>query len=160
MICYHGQARKHGGILVTWVYDEIGYAGAILDEFCLRNLAGNAVGWVFGLSVFSLEGDHIGWSEGGVLYDIENKVLGFVPGAAGLALEAAALAPEPPLPKFNKRPCVPLLRGRSARPAGGGWSSRSLGQYLSLNGVPPTRSSVIAQRPPGTGHGLSHECCN
>jgi hypothetical protein len=146
--------------LVTWVYDEIGCAGAILDEFCLRNLAGNAVGWVFGLSVFSLKGEHIGWSEGGVLFDIENKVLGFVPGAAGLALEAPGLAPEPALPKFNKRPCVPLLRGRSARPAGGGWSSHCLGDYLSFNGVPAARTSFLAQRPPGSGHELAHKYCN
>jgi hypothetical protein len=141
-------------MLITWIYDEIGCAGAILDEFCLRNLAGNAVGWVFGLSVFSLNGEHIGWSEDGVFYDIENKVLGFMPAATGLALERPGQAPEPVLPKFDKRPCVPLLRGRSARPAGRGWSCSSLGDYLSCNGVPPARAPFLPQRPPGAGHDL------
>ncbi len=84
--------------MVTWVVDEIGCAGAILDEFCIRNLAGNTVGWVFGLSVFSLKGEHIGWYEDGVFYDIENNVLGFIPGAKGLALECPALAAEPAMP--------------------------------------------------------------
>lgn len=157
---HHGQTRKHGGNLITWIYDEIGCAGAILDEFCLRNLAGNAVGWVFGLSVFSLNGEHIGWSEDGVFYDIENQVLGFVPGATGLKLESPAQAPQPVLPKFNKRPCVPLLRGRRARPAGRGWSSFSVGDYLAFNGVPSARAPFLSQRPPGTACDLPRKSCN
>ena len=121
---------------MTWVVDEIGCAGAILDEFCIRNLCGNTVGWVFGLSMFSLNGEHIGWYEDGVFYDIQNNVLGFIPGARGLVLDAPALAPPPAAPAFSKRPCVPVLRGRSARPAGKGWSGFCLSTYLSHSGVP------------------------
>ncbi len=139
--------------MVTWVYDEIGCAGAILDEFCIRNLSGNTVGWVFGLSVFSLKGEHIGWFEDGVFFDIENNVLGFLPGATGLPLEAPALASEPPVPVLGKRPCVPGLRGRTARPAGRGWSTFCLATYLAFPGVPVARAPFIL-RPPTIGHEL------
>lgn len=142
--------RKRGGILVTWVYDEIGCAGAILDEFCIRNLAGKAIGWVFGLSVFSLNGEHIGWYEGGVFYDIENNVVGFIPGATGLALECPALAPEPALPTFSKRPYVPGLRGRTVRPAGKGWSAFCLATYLSFPGLPSARAPFVGHRVPAS----------
>lgn len=144
--------------MVTWVYDEIGCAGAILDEFCIRNLAGNTVGWVFGVSVFSLKGEHIGWYEDGVFYDIANNVLGFIPGASGLSLDCPALAAEPALPAFSKRPYVPGLRGRAARPAGKGWSTFCLATYLSFTGVPSARTPFIPHRltgAPGAGHDLS-----
>jgi hypothetical protein len=135
MISDRRHARTAGGTLITWIYDDIGCPGAILDEFCIRNLAGHPVGWVFGLSMFSLGGEHLGWAEDGVFYDIDNRVLGFVPGATGLALAAPALAPEPPLPVLSKRPCVPGLRGRSSRPAGKGWSTSSLASYLACGGA-------------------------
>jgi hypothetical protein len=122
--------------LVTWVYDEIGCAGALLDEFCIRNLSGNTVGWVFGVSMFSLKGEHIGWYEDGVMYDIQNKVLGFVPGAKGLSLEMPALAAEPAMPVLSKRPYVPTLRGRAPRPRCTGWSSSTLASYLEQRPVP------------------------
>lgn len=140
-----------GGNLATWVYDEIGCAGAILDEFCVRNLAGNTVGWVFGLSVFSLKGDHIGWFEDGVFYDVENNVLGFLPGARGLPLDAPALAPQPALPGFSKRPYVPTLRGRTARPAGKGWSTFCLATYLAFTEVPSARTAYVPRRSAGAG---------
>ncbi len=158
MISLSTLTRKHGGILVTWVYDEIGCPGAILDEFCIRNLSGNAVGWVFGLSVFSVKGEHIGWYEDEVFYDIENNVLGFIPGAHGLKLECPPLAAEPALPAFGKRPYVPTLRGRTARPAGKGWSTFCLATYLSFNGVPSARAPFVAHRlatVKGAGYDLS-----
>lgn len=142
--------------MVTWVYDEFGCAGAILDDFCIRNLAGNTVGWVFGLSVFSLKGDHIGWFEDGVFYDVENNALGFLPGTASLALDCPALAAEPTLPAFSKRPYVPTLRGRRARRAGRGWSTFCLATYLSFHGLPSQRTAFIP-RGPGAGPGASHE---
>ncbi|QYF93348.1 hypothetical protein KY495_22180 [Massilia sp. PAMC28688] len=135
--------------MATWVYDEIGCAGAILDEFCIRNLAGNTVGWVFGLSVFSLKGDHIGWFEDGVFYDVENNVLGFLADARGLPLEPPALAPEPPLPALSKRPYVPTLRGRTARPVGKGWSTFCLATYLAFTEVPSARTPFVPRRPVG-----------
>ena len=141
---------------MTWVVDEIGCAGAILDEFCIRNLAGNTVGWVFGLSVFSLKGEHIGWYEDGVFYDIQNKVLGFIPGAKGLGLEAPALAPPPAIPAFSKRPYVPALRGRTARPAGKGWSGFSLSSYFSYSGVRCAGGRFIPQLRAGLPSG-NHE---
>ncbi len=116
--------------MLIWVYDEIGCAGAILDEFCLRSLAGKTVGWVFGLSVFSLKGEHIGWFEDGIVYDIGNRALGFVPGAEALALALPALAPVPAMPVFSKRPHVPGLRARAARPRANGWSAHGLDAYL------------------------------
>lgn len=134
--------------MATWVYDEIGCAGAILDEFCLRNLAGHSVGWVFGLSVFSLKGEHIGWFEEGVLYDIQNQVLGFVQSARGLQLESPALGPEPAMPALAKRPCAPTLRGRTARPCGsGGWSHVCLATYLEYGPIPERRSGYIPRWP-------------
>lgn len=139
--------RERGGLLITWVVDDIGCAGAILDEFCIRNLCGDTVGWVFGLSVFSLKGEHIGWYEDGVFYDIENNVLGFIPGARGLALECPALAPAPSAPLFAKRPYVPTLRGRAPRPAGQGWSAFCLSTYLSFSGLPSAHVSSFAHRP-------------
>ena len=142
--------------MVTWVYDEIGCAGAILDDFCIRNLAGHTVGWVFGLSVFSLKGEHIGWFEDGVFYDIENNLLGFLPGASGLTVDAPALAPEPTLPAFSKRPCVPGLRGRATRRKGRGWSTFCLATYLSYNGLPVPRTSYLA-RLPSTPASPSHD---
>ncbi len=123
-------AQAVGDTLVTWVYDESGCAGAILDEFCIRNVGGSTVGWVFGVSVFSLKGEHIGWFEDGVLFDVENKVLGFVPSAKGLVLRKPVLAPAPVMPPFTKRPCAPTLRGRSMRLRGSGWSSACLASYL------------------------------
>jgi len=126
--------------LVTWIYDEIGCAGAILDDFCLRNLHGHTVGWVFGLSVFSLKGEHIGWYDDGAIFDIHNNVLGFIAGAPGLPLEQPALAPEPALPAFSKRPHVPALRGRVTRPSGKRWSAFSLTAYLAAGAAPATVS--------------------
>jgi hypothetical protein len=133
--------------LVTWIYDEIGCAGAVLDDFCIRNLAGNTVAWVFGLSVFSLRGEHIGWYEDGVLFDIHNRILGFIPGATGLRTEPPALAPEPPLPAFSKRPHVPTLRGRVARPSGRGWSASCLASYLDLADMPSAAAGYLPRVP-------------
>lgn len=140
--------RQRGGNLITWVVDDIGCPGAILDDFCIRNLAGDTVGWVFGISVFSLKGEHIGWYEEGVLYDIENKVLGCIPGATGLAFACPALAPELAAPAFAKRPHVPALRGRAVRPAGRGWSSFCLSTYLSPAGLSATGVPFMARRAP------------
>lgn len=138
-------ARSLGGIVVTFVYDELGCPGAILDEFCLRNLAGHTVGWVFGLSVFSLKGEHIGWFEDGIIFDVANKAIGFVPGAK-TALDLPALADEPPMPVFSKRPCVPTLRGRTARPRGYGWSAQSLCSYLAFGERPVAMTAYLPRR--------------
>ena len=132
---------------MTWIYDEIGCAGAILDEFCIRNLAGHTVGWVFGLSVFSLKGEHIGWFEDGIVFDIDNKVLGFVPGAKLAPAEAPPLASQPATPVFSKRPHVPTLRGRAARPHAQGWSRHSLAGYLSRATAPAARALFIPHLP-------------
>jgi hypothetical protein len=144
--------------LVTWVYDEIGCAGAILDEFCLRNLSGDTVGWVFGLSVFSLKGEHIGWFEDGALFDVDNKVLGFVPGAVA-ALELPALAPEPPMPVLSKRPYVPTLRGRTARARGTGWSAHSLASYLAHGPTPVARAAFMPRIPGGAAPCAGEHSC-
>ena len=132
---------------MSWIYDEIGCAGAILDEFCIRSLAGHTVGWVFGLSVFSLKGEHIGWFEDGIVFDIDNKVLGFVPGADLAAAELPPLASQPATPVFSKRPHVPALRGRAARPHAQGWSQHSLAGYLSRATAPAGRALFIPQLP-------------
>lgn len=115
----------------------------ILDEFCIRNLAGHTVGWVCGLSVFSLKGEHVGWCEAGAFYDVDNRLLGFVPGATGLALELPALAPEPLIPALSKRPCVPTLRGRSARPRCSGWSRHCLADYFAFADLPGARAPFM-----------------
>jgi hypothetical protein len=141
--------------LLSLVYDEIGCPGALLDEFCIRNLSGHTVGWVFGLSVFSLKGEHIGWFEEGAFYDIDNKVLGFLPGAAGLALELPPLAPEPLIPVLGKRPCVPTLRGRSARPRGTGWSRHCLADYFAFADMPGARAPFL---PRIAGHSAPPAC--
>ena len=140
--------------MLTWVYDEIGCAGAILDDFCIRNLSGHTVGWIFGVSMFSLKGEHIGWCEEGVLFDLHNNVLGFVPDASGLRLDMPALAAEPPMPAFSKRPCVPGLRARSKRPAGRGWAQVCLATYLERAGVAPVAAPF---RVPMLGH--AHAAC-
>ena len=137
--------------MLTWVYDEIGCAGAILDEFCIRNLCGATVGWVFGVSVFSLKGEHIGWFEDGVLFDMDNKVLGFIPGARGLLLDMPELGPTPALPVFSKRPYAPTLRGRTARPHGAGWSPSVLASYIEHRQVPAGCAGFMA-RAAGAGH--------
>jgi hypothetical protein len=129
--------------LATWVYDEIGCAGAILDEFCVRNLSGDTVAWVFGVSLFSRTGEHIGWCEEGVFYDIDNCVLGFLPDAKGPVPDMPGLASEPAMPRFSKRPCVPTLRGRSVRGRGQGWSSRCLSSYLAFATVPTLGAPFI-----------------
>lgn len=116
--------------MVTWMYDETGTAGAILDEFCLRSTDGTPLAWVFGVSVFALKGEHIGWFEHGVLFDVDNNKLGFVAGAIGLGGASPQLADAPPLPRFAKRPYVPALRARLARPVGGSWSCHQLADYL------------------------------
>lgn len=130
--------------MITWVYDEIGCPGVILDDFCIRSLAGHTVGWVFGLSVFSLKGEHIGWCEDGVFYDIENKVIGVIPDAPGMPVDMPGLAPEPALPAFSKRPYVPSLRARSARPRAYGWSAHGLAAYFAPNRVP---AAAVAYHP-------------
>lgn len=121
----------------------------ILDDFCIRNTSGNTVGWVFGLSMFSLKGDHIGWCEEGVFYDIENNILGFVPDAAGMPLATPGLAPEPPMPAFSKRPYVPGLHARSARPRGSCWSVHSLVEYFAPNRVPASTGMYRLPLRPG-----------
>ncbi len=120
--------------MVTWIYDEAGNAGAILDEFCLRSLDGLPLAWVFGVSVFSIKGEHIGWFEHGILFDVRNNKLGFLQGALGQGSAAASLRAPPALPPFSKRPCVPALRARRARPGAAGWSSASLADYLERGG--------------------------
>ena len=114
----------------TWVFDETGVAGAILDEFCVRTTLGEPAAWLFGLSLFSITGEHIGWCEDGVLFDVDNRMLGFVPGAPGLAHDFPAMLAPPPMPTLSKRPHVPTLRARPARPARSGWSTCALGDYL------------------------------
>ncbi|UUZ54745.1 hypothetical protein LP419_01475 [Massilia sp. H-1] len=142
--------------MLTWIYDDIGCAlSAILDDSCIRNLAlSNTVGWVFGLSVFSLKGEHIGWFEEGVLFDIHNNVLGFIPGAAHRCLEAPALEGRTGAAGLQKRPQVPNLRGRIARPAGRAWSAFCLSSYLDLADLPPSRSLHVPGAGPGT-----ERCC-
>lgn len=114
---------------MTWIFDETGKAGAILDEFCIRNLDGAPQAWVFGVSVFSLKGEHIGWFEHGVLFDIHNDRLGFLKGALGVSGHVA-LQPPSAFPAFAKRPCVPALRARRSRPVSAGWSGERLADYL------------------------------
>lgn len=135
---------------MTWLYDGTGTAGAILDEFCLRSTDGAPMAWVFGVSVFGLKGEHIGWFEHGVLFDVDNHKLGFLAGAIGLAGAVPPLAGPPPLPKFAKRPYVPALRARLARPSGGGWSRHRLAEYLdrSERGVPGAAPPVPAAHGP------------
>ncbi|MDM5176907.1 hypothetical protein PO883_06810 [Massilia sp. DJPM01] len=116
--------------MLTWLYDEAGRAAAILDEFCLRTLGGEAAGFVFGLSAFSLRGEHIGWFEDGVLYDVDNQLLGFLAGARGMAHDFPALLAPPPEPVFGKRPTVPTLRARPVRRPAGGWSRHGLPGYI------------------------------
>lgn len=116
--------------MVTWLYDETGQAGAVLDEFCVRSIDGAPQAWVFGVSVFALKGEHIGWFEHGVLFDVDNRKLGFLSGALGLCGTIPPLADAPPLPVFSKRPNVPTLRARLARPAAAGWSEQRLADYL------------------------------
>lgn len=141
--------------MLTWVYDEIGCPGVLVDEFSIRNLAGHTVGWVFGLSVFSLNGEHLGWCENGVFFDIDNKVLGFVPGAAPAGLALPPLAPEPRIPLLSKRPCVPALRGRSARGRGNGWSRHCLASYFSFADLAPARTAFM---PCMAGHAAPPAC--
>jgi hypothetical protein len=120
--------------VVTWLFDETGNAGAILDEFCVRNIDGAPRAWVFGVSVFALKGEHIGWFEHGVLFDVDNGKLGFLAGAIGLGAAAPELSSAPPLPAFPKRPNVPALRARLARPAPSGWADQRLADYLERGG--------------------------
>lgn len=140
--------------MVTWIYDETGNAGALLDEFCVRNLDGVPVAWVFGVTLFSIRGDHIGWFEHGVLFDVHNNKLGFVEGALGLGSGAPPRQISPPVPPFGKRPCVPALRARVARPVGAGWSADLLGDYL--DECEPQRSLNIAPPAHRMGRDASH----
>ena len=133
--------------MVTWIYDEVGSAAAILDEFCLRSLDGVPQAWVFGVSVFSIKGDHIGWFEHGVLFDVDNNRLGFVQSALGMGGKSPPLQPAPPVPGFPKRPCVPALRARLARPhGGGGWSVFPVADYLEQGDVLGLRAAGLAPR--------------
>jgi hypothetical protein len=134
------------------LYDETGQAGAILDEFCIRNLAGVPAGWVFGLSVFGLQGEHIGWFEDGVLFDVENRAIGFVLGAKGLSMPCPPLSAPPEFPRFAKRPHCPSLRGRPPRRSRSGWSHYRLADYLEQAGhaqalggpfIPRQKSNVV-----------------
>lgn len=128
----------------------------MLDEYCIRNLSGDAVGWVFGVSMFSLKGEHIGWFEDGVMYDVENRVLGFIAGARGLLSDPPALAAEPPVPALSKRPCVPTLRGRTARPRAAGWSAYCLATYLACRqGI--SAATDFIPRAPGMLHAVGAE---
>ena len=106
--------------------------------------------------MFSLKGEHIGWFEDSVMYDIQNNVLGFIPGAKGLQLDAPALAAEPPVPRFSKRPYVPGLRGRAARPRGTGWSSSCLATYLEFGQVPAACAEFVP-RAAGMAHAVAGE---
>ena len=132
--------------MVTWIYDEMGSAAAILDEFCLRSLDGVPLAWVFGVSVFSIRGDHIGWFEHGVLFDVDNNRLGFLQGALGLGGKSPPLQAAPALPPFSKRPCVPALRARLARPQGGAWSSHRVTDYLEHGDWLGLRAAALAPR--------------
>jgi len=116
--------------LFTWLYDAHGNAAAILDEFCIRSVAGEPVAWVFGLSVFSLKGEHIGWFEDGIFFDVDNKILGFIPAAGGVHPDFPEPGAPPPVPPLPKRPHVPTLRARPVRQISSGWSPHGLADYF------------------------------
>ena len=115
-----------------------GCANAILDEFCLRTTAGEPVGWVFGLSAFSLRGEHIGWFEGGIFFDVDNRMLGFIPALAGRPELFPIPGAAPAVPPLSKRPTVPTLRARPVRQANSGWSGHRLATYLARAGAAST----------------------
>ncbi len=142
----------------TWVFDETGSAGAIVDEFCVRTTLGEPAAWVFGMSLFAITGEHIGWYEDGVFFDVHNKVLGFFAGAAGLPHDFPVPLAPPPMPPLSKRPNVPPLLGRPARPARGGWSACSLADYLERYTAPRSCAAgalLVRPRRPGWSAGNS-----
>ncbi len=116
--------------VAEWIYDQYGLAGAILDDYSLRNRDGTVVAWVFGIGVFAMPGEHIGWFEDGVLYDSNNCALGFVEANKGLSLVTPVVMPAPSMPVFPRRPSTPRLHGKSGRPEPGGWSTHSLDTYF------------------------------
>lgn len=136
--------------MTYWIYDISGYPAAILDEYCIRSETGTPIGWIFGISLFSREGVHLGWAEHGVFYDFDNRIAGFVPELAGELAGAPHCLSAPPLPLLKKRPNVPTLRGRNSRPAGGGWSSRLLGDLLAAGSIRLPAYRRRAPRPQDT----------
>lgn len=134
--------------LLTWLYDATGSPAAILDEFCIRDGAGEPAAFMFGLSAFSLRGEHIGWFEEGILFDADNRIVGFVAGARGLPRDFPSPEPAPPLPLFGKRPLAPPLRARPVRRPSSGWSSHLLGDYLEQRALSATRAMPTDARTP------------
>jgi hypothetical protein len=116
--------------VAEWIYDQVGLAGAILDDYSIRNRDGNVVAWVFGIGVFALPGEHIGWFEDGVLYDSDNCVLGFIDAAKGRKVVTPLVVSTPALPPFARRPSTPRLHGKPGRLEPGPWSGRSLQDYF------------------------------
>jgi hypothetical protein len=127
--------------VAEWIYDQYGLAGAILDDYSIRNRDGNVIAWVFGIGVFALAGEHIGWFEDGVLFDSDNCALGFVSAAKGLKLVTPAVVSAPAIPQLPRRPSTPRLHGKPGRPEPGPWSSRSLTSYF----IPPVVEDQVPQ---------------
>lgn len=127
--------------VAEWIYDQYGLAGAILDDYSIRDRHGNVVAWVFGIGVFAPGGEHIGWFEDGVLFDSDNCPLGFVSAAKGLKLATPTAVSAPPIPPLPRRPSTPRLHGKPGRPDAGPWSSRSLASYF----IPPVSEDQVPQ---------------
>ncbi len=127
--------------VAEWIYDQNGFAGAILDDYSLRNRDGAVVAWVFGIGVFALPGEHIGWFEDGVLFDSDNCALGFIHSTTGLTLVTPAVVQAPAMPAFPRRPSTPRLHGKHGRPDPGAWSTHALESYF----APPTEHEAVPQ---------------
>jgi hypothetical protein len=127
--------------VAEWIYDQYGLAGAILDDYSIRNRNGDVVAWVFGIGVFALPGDHIGWFEDGVLFDSDNCALGFVNAAKGLKLVTPTIVSTPAIPPLPRRPSTPRLHGKPGRPDPGPWSRHALDAYF----IPTVSEDTVPQ---------------
>ncbi len=112
-----------------WIYNCNGTPTCILDQDCIRDEGGSVAAWISGKNLYSLSGVHIGWFDNGIFYDSDNCALGFIRDSHGLP-SRPGLAGTPGRPGFAGRPGKPGFAGAPGRPGKGGWSRRTIEDYI------------------------------
>jgi hypothetical protein len=107
-----------------WIYDRQGRPQIIVDGDRFLDRSGiNTIGWINGISVFTLTGQHAGWFENGVLWDIRNRCIGFTMEATGDFPTRPDITETRLMPDIGKRPRSPTLADTPIRPERCDWSN-------------------------------------
>ena len=114
---------------MDWLFDRLGNAILLVVDDRFVDSGGHTIGWIGGVSAYSLSGDHIGWFEDGVLYDSTNSAIGFTRDAVRLP-SRPAIGGSPGIPGLAGVPGRPGLSESPGRPGYRGWSDLDLASFF------------------------------